>query len=166
MDARRAGEGGAGEGEAGGELADLGVRAQVVGCGYFQGGEEGEVVGREERGAAGAVDVAGAGAEVGAGGGVGAGGAEVEDGGEGDEGGGREGGVWGDHAEGGIVRSGGSPEWGGWGDSVADSRRFWDTGRVFIWATREAERITAPGVGWGVFVWSGDAADGGTVGGA
>lgn len=116
MDARRAGEGGAGEGEAGGELADLGVRAQVVGCGYFQGGEEGEVVRREERRAAGAVDVAGAGAEVGAGGGVGAGGAEVEDGGEGDGWGGWEGGVGSGHAE--VA----SHLLGGRGNSVADAR--------------------------------------------
>lgn len=40
-------------------------------------------------------------------------------------------------------------------------RWYWDAERVFVGATREAGRTTAPGVRWGVFVWGGDAAEGG-----
>lgn len=68
MDTRGVGEGGAGRGELRGQFGDFGHGAQVVGCGYLEGGEEGEGGGVMGGGAAGAVDVAASGDFCGVGG--------------------------------------------------------------------------------------------------
>jgi len=108
------------------------------------------VVRGEGGGAAGAVDVGGAGVECGrVGGGVGADGAEVADGGEGDEGGRGEGDCGG-------VRGGGCHAEVGDGEIGGEVKQDCTAG-----VRCEASTRYHAGVRWGIFIWVGDAAEGG-----